>query len=75
MAGERRTLARVVMPISPAVARNATGRMTMPPSAASCRVASALRLLSIAFAAYAGDTALQRLEIISGIHEELDDTE
>lgn len=38
-------------------------------------VASALRLLSIAFAAYAGDTALQRLEIISGIHEELDDTE
>ena len=29
----------------------------------------------IAFAAYAGDTALQRLEIISGIHEELDDTE
>jgi DNA-binding MurR/RpiR family transcriptional regulator len=38
-------------------------------------VASALRLLSIAFAAYAGDTALQRLEIINGIHEELDDTE
>ncbi len=38
-------------------------------------VASALRLLSIAFAAYAGDIALQRLEIISGIHEELDDTE
>ncbi len=38
-------------------------------------VASALRLLSIAYAARAGDTAQQRLEIISGIHEELDDME
>ncbi len=38
-------------------------------------VVSALRLLSIAYAAQAGDTALQRQEIINGIHEELDDME
>jgi DNA-binding MurR/RpiR family transcriptional regulator len=38
-------------------------------------VTSAVRLLTISYAAHAGDTALQRVDIIGGIHEELDDVE
>lgn len=38
-------------------------------------IASIIRLLAVAYAAHAGDPALQRLDIISSIHEELDDTE
>ncbi len=38
-------------------------------------ISSAVRLLAIAYAAHTGDQALQRLEIINSIHEELDDTE
>lgn len=38
-------------------------------------VASAIRLLAIAYAAHAGDTAQQRSDIIAGIHDELDDVE
>jgi DNA-binding MurR/RpiR family transcriptional regulator len=37
--------------------------------------ASIVRLLAVAYAAHAGDPALQRLDIINSIHEELDDTE
>ena len=35
---------------------------------------SALRLLAIAYAAHAGNTAQQRADIVASIHEELDDT-
>jgi len=38
-------------------------------------MASALRLLAIAFAERAGERAAERLELIAEIHEELDDTE
>jgi DNA-binding MurR/RpiR family transcriptional regulator len=38
-------------------------------------VGSAIRLLAVTFAAVAGKSALQRAEIIDGIHEELQDTE
>lgn len=38
-------------------------------------VSSAIRLLAIAYAGHTGEPALQRLEIINSIHEELDDTE
>jgi DNA-binding MurR/RpiR family transcriptional regulator len=38
-------------------------------------IASAMRLLAIAYAAHAGDTAQQRSDIIADIHEELDDME
>ena len=36
-------------------------------------VASALRLVTIAYAAHAGKSAEQRADIVTGIHEELDD--
>jgi DNA-binding MurR/RpiR family transcriptional regulator len=38
-------------------------------------IASAMRLIAIAYAAHAGDTAQQRSDIIADIHEELDDVE
>jgi DNA-binding MurR/RpiR family transcriptional regulator len=38
-------------------------------------IASTLRLLAIAFATRAGESATQRADIIADIHEELDDTE
>ena len=38
-------------------------------------VGSAIRLLAVTFAAVAGSSAMQRSEIIDGIHEELQDTE
>jgi DNA-binding MurR/RpiR family transcriptional regulator len=38
-------------------------------------IASAIRLLAVAFAERAGDAAGERLELIAEIHEELDDTE
>jgi DNA-binding MurR/RpiR family transcriptional regulator len=38
-------------------------------------VGSAIRLLAVTFAAVAGKSALQRMDIIEGIHEELQDTE
>ena len=38
-------------------------------------VGSAIRLLAVTFAAVAGKSAQQRIEIIDGIHEELQDTE
>jgi DNA-binding MurR/RpiR family transcriptional regulator len=38
-------------------------------------IASTLRLLAIAFATRAGESASQRADIIADIHEELDDTE
>ena len=38
-------------------------------------MASALRLLAVAFAERAGERAAERLELIAEIHEELDDTE
>ena len=38
-------------------------------------MASAVRLLSVAFAERAGERAAERLELIAEIHEELDDTE
>lgn len=38
-------------------------------------VASAIRLLAVAFAERAGDQASERLDLIAEIHEELDDTE
>ncbi len=38
-------------------------------------VGSAIRLLAVTFAAVAGKSALQRTEIIDGIHEELQDTD
>ena len=38
-------------------------------------MASAVRLLSMAFAERAGERAAERLELIAEIHEELDDTE
>lgn len=36
-------------------------------------MASAIRLLAVAYAAHAGDAAIQRSEIVADIHEELDD--
>ena len=38
-------------------------------------IGSAIRLLAVTYAAVAGKSALQRTEIIDGIHEELQDTE
>jgi DNA-binding MurR/RpiR family transcriptional regulator len=38
-------------------------------------LASTLRLLAVAFATRAGESARQRADIIADIHEELDDTE
>jgi DNA-binding MurR/RpiR family transcriptional regulator len=38
-------------------------------------IASAIRLLAIAYAERAGDPAVERLGLIAEIHEELDDTE
>lgn len=38
-------------------------------------IASTLRLLAVAFATRAGESAMQRANIIADIHEELDDTE
>ena len=38
-------------------------------------IASAIRLLAVAYAERAGDPATERLELIAEIHEELDDTE
>lgn len=38
-------------------------------------IASAMRLLALAFAAHAGQSAQQRSDIIADIHEELDDVE
>jgi hypothetical protein len=37
-------------------------------------IASAIRLLTVTFAAIAGKSAEQRSEIIAGIHEELGDS-
>ncbi|EXL05271.1 MurR/RpiR family transcriptional regulator [Ochrobactrum sp. WV_118_8] len=36
-------------------------------------VSSAIRLLALTYASYAGKSAQQRLEIVAGIHDELDD--
>jgi DNA-binding MurR/RpiR family transcriptional regulator len=58
--------ARVVLPCH--VASHGLG-----PSCTS--IASAIRLLAVAYAERAGDPAAERLEMIAGIHEELDDTE
>ena len=38
-------------------------------------ISSAIRLLAVTFAAVAGKSASQRIDIISAIHEELDDTD
>jgi DNA-binding MurR/RpiR family transcriptional regulator len=38
-------------------------------------IASAVRLLAVAYAERAGEPAVERLQIIAAIHEELDDTE
>ncbi len=38
-------------------------------------VSSAIRLLALTYASYAGKSAQQRLEIVAGIHDELDDTD
>lgn len=38
-------------------------------------IASAVRLLAVAYADRAGDTAAERADIVASIHEELDDTE
>jgi DNA-binding MurR/RpiR family transcriptional regulator len=38
-------------------------------------IGSAIRLLAVTFAAVAGKSAAQRIDIISAIHEELDDTD
>jgi hypothetical protein len=36
-------------------------------------VSSAIRLLALTYASLAGKSAQQRLEIVAGIHDELDD--
>jgi hypothetical protein len=38
-------------------------------------MASAVRLLAVAYAERAGERAAERLDLIAEIHEELDDTE
>lgn len=57
-------------------------RLVLPCHVASERIgpsytsiASAIRLLAVSYAERAGENAIERLEMISEIHEELDDTE